>query len=155
MRASKTNTAPRKDPRSKATDGSTPANHLSNTDPTRKYTLVDPNNKFFGQAYFESRGYRVERKEEGGVRFTNGGTRSENGDVLMLYDLVLMSCSMEDHLERKEVATARADAKEASMTKGRNKFNQVPGVFGLPATGNYGIHVVNETDPTQVVTSRA
>jgi len=135
----------RKDPRSKTTDGSIPINHLSDADPKRKYTLVDPNMKMFGVAHFESMGYRQEIKTEGGVRFTRGGMRSENGQVLMCHDLVLMSCPIEEHEERRLAGIAKADAKDRAMTANRGKLDRAPRMFDLPATGEGGIHVVNET----------
>ena len=147
--------APRQDPRSKTTDYSVQLNELSNTDPDRKYTLVDPNSRFYGQAYFESMGYRVELKTVDGVRFTRGGMRSENGSALMCMDLVLMSCPIEDAEERARYKQEQADIKDMSMTRGRGKIDRPGGAFSdLPVSPQDGVHAVNETEdarrPTRI-----
>jgi len=136
----------RKDPRSKTTDQSIPMNHLSDADPTRKYTLVDPNAKMMGVPYFKSMGYRIEVKTEGGVRFTRGGMHSEDGEALMVYDLVLMSCSKEEHEGRRLAGIAKADRKDREMVGNRGKIDRAPKMFDLPETGRFGVHSVNETD---------
>jgi hypothetical protein len=154
-RASKTDpTAPRKDPRSKTADYSIPINQLADQDPNRRYTLVDPNSKSFGIPRFESMGYVIEKKTPGGVRFARGGMRSEDGDTLMVQDLVLMSCPKDEWEDRRKEGIFRANQLDKRMATNQRKVNQVPGIFGLESTGSDGIHAVSETQGLEAVTQR-
>lgn len=75
-------------------NGDAPWDKVLNRDPERDYVYVNPNDDMFNPSYYQSLGYEVERKREGGPRAAVGKTASD-GDLITVMDQVLMSCPME------------------------------------------------------------
>lgn len=88
---------PRRDPAHKPVDYSTSYDAITNADPNRKYTAVDPNNNLHGATYFESLGYRVEIYEEGGPRFKRYARPVVGQPVPGPFGTVLMSVDRETY----------------------------------------------------------
>lgn len=148
-RKAKAKVGVRKDPPVKEVDLTQLPGALTGADPARYYKLV-PLTGMFGVQYHEALGYEVEKKRPGGVRFTRGGTRTEDGESLMYMDLVLMSMPLERRQEiydRGVTGTGgqlAADRYDRRMVAGRGRVSR--SLPGHDVTVDETMGLVNETD---------
>ena len=79
-----------------------PMGSLLNTEPGRHYVWTHAEDGAAqNHQYYETLGYRLERKTKGGVQVVQG-QKVKEGDPLKFWDMVLMSCSEERKSEIDE-----------------------------------------------------
>lgn len=81
----------RQDPKPRHIDGSHMATLLDNTDPNRRYTFANPNDKTTGLNVYIGNGWLPEVHSEGGVRFKNGAITGKLGEPMKWMDYELVS----------------------------------------------------------------
>lgn len=85
----------RKDPPTRAPDGSQPWGKLRNPDRTKHYVFVDPNHPFHGIEYYEALGYVQTIRTEGGPRCVMEG-KGDSGSLITQMHQVLMEIPLGD-----------------------------------------------------------
>ena len=124
-------TTNRIDPPSRPVDGSRP-DGLRNADPDRHYVLANPNDVYCGLDYYIGLGYIVEERRKGGPHFP-GVHASVDGGQVTRAGQVLVSCPMEEHLQRMSEGQRRTDATTAMIRKHGDPDGPQKGPTGRPA----------------------
>lgn len=136
----------RKDPPTRAPDGSQPWGKLRNPDPEKHYVCVDPNNPLHGVEYYEHLGYTQTLKTEGGPRFVLRG-KGDGDSVISQMGSILMEIPLGDTEDPQEGTKAFLDypgQAEADAIERRIVNKKGTGVD--PIRGRHGYFaVVNET----------
>lgn len=119
---------PRKDiPRSRPVDGAI-GNQVRNKDPNRHYVLANPNDDYCGVSFYLELGYEVELTRKDGPKMFAGRT-SQEGSQVTFHGQVLMSCPMDEHLERLQAGWDRAEAIDRQI-KAPGGIDQLRGPTG-------------------------
>ena len=130
----------RRDPVRRTNDGVSPLARLENQDPNRKYVWVNPNDQYYGVEFYESIGYEVEQRREGGVKQVGGGrfARKAPGESHFTFQgQILMSIPREeaDEIEAlgafENAGQAWADALEARILSKAAARGLTKGIRGV------------------------
>jgi hypothetical protein len=89
----------------------------ANKQPDRHYIEVDGKAQWHGVDFYLNRGYEVETVRVGGPRLKSSRTARAEGSECTRFGMVLMSCPLEEKLERDAEGQLNADANDRRMRK--------------------------------------